>query len=99
MPSWSDYLTLAFDEIRQYGMTSVQVLRRLRSALTSLAISATTEDRRQEVRRYLERLDAGVGGAAFDAEDKVNSLREDRQGLGLSRGPGPIGLPARESVR
>ena len=32
MPSWEDYLTLAFDEIRIYGVTSVQVMRRMRSA-------------------------------------------------------------------
>ena len=37
MPTWEDYLTLAFDEIRQYGVTSVQVMRRLRSALVGLA--------------------------------------------------------------
>lgn len=86
MPVWPDYLTLSFDEIRQYGMTSVQVLRRLRSALTGLAGSTIPDDRRVTVRRYLERLDAGVGGRAFDAEDTENSLREDRQGLGLSRG-------------
>jgi uncharacterized membrane protein len=86
MPLWSDYLTLAFDEIRQYGMTSVQVLRRLRTALTSLATSVGTEPRREEVLRYVKRLDGGVGGNSFDDEDTANSLREDRQGLGLSRG-------------
>src|SRR6187401_854436 len=31
MPTWEDYLTLAFDEIRQFGMTSTQVMRRLRA--------------------------------------------------------------------
>ena len=36
MPTWEDYLTLAFDEIRQYGGTSVQVMRRLRAALIGL---------------------------------------------------------------
>lgn len=38
-PTWEDYLTLAFDEIRQYGGSSVQVMRRLRSALMGLADS------------------------------------------------------------
>src|SRR5215510_7484652 len=33
MPTWEDYLTLAFDEIRQFGASSVQVMRRLRSTL------------------------------------------------------------------
>ena len=36
MPTWEDYVTLAFDEIRQYGVTSVQVMRRLRAALAGL---------------------------------------------------------------
>ncbi len=36
MPSWSDYLALSFDEIRFYGADSVQVVRRLRSALNGL---------------------------------------------------------------
>ena len=35
-PTWEDYLTLAFDEIRQFGSSSVQVLRRMRSALVGL---------------------------------------------------------------
>jgi uncharacterized membrane protein len=94
MPTWTDYLTLAFDEIRQYGMTSVQVLRRLRAALTALAASVGNETRREQVLSYLRRLDAGVGGRAFDAEDTANSMREDRQGLGLSRGQTPAPLSA-----
>jgi len=62
------------------------VRRRLRAALTSLAASVGTEERREKVLRYLRRLDSGVGGSAFDDEDTANSLRQDRQGLGLSRG-------------
>ena len=38
MPTWENFLTLAFDEIRQYGATSVQVMRRLRSALLAWQI-------------------------------------------------------------
>jgi uncharacterized membrane protein len=30
VPTWEDYLELSFDEIRQYGAGSVQVMRRLR---------------------------------------------------------------------
>src|SRR5436190_6403463 len=36
MPTWEDYLVLAFDEIRHYSGHSVQVMRRLRSALIGL---------------------------------------------------------------
>src|SRR4029077_20867434 len=57
MPTWEDYLTLAFDEIRQYGNTSVQVMRRLRSTLIELASACASPDRGEAVRRYLKHLD------------------------------------------
>jgi hypothetical protein len=41
IPAWEDYLTLAFDEIRQFDTTSIQVMRRLRAALTGSAESTT----------------------------------------------------------
>lgn len=85
LPTWDDYLALAFDEIRQFGATSVQVARRLRAALTGLAESVSTEERRAAVRRYLDHLNSGVGRSSFDDPDKASALEEDRQGLGLSR--------------
>jgi uncharacterized membrane protein len=85
MPTWEDYLALSFDEIRQFGATSVQVIRRLRSALIGLSESVATEERRATVRRYLEHLNLGVGRSAFDDQDQASALQEDRQGLGLSR--------------
>ena len=84
-PTWEDYLTLAFDEIRQYGVSSVQVIRRLRSALLGLADSVTEAERKELVQRYLNRLNLAVGHSVFDAEDRVTALEEDRQGLGQSR--------------
>jgi uncharacterized membrane protein len=51
MPTWEDYLVLAFDEIRHYGADSVQVMRRLRSALYGLADSVTTDTRIGAVQR------------------------------------------------
>jgi uncharacterized membrane protein len=59
MPTWEDFLTLAFDEIRQYGATSVQVMRRLRSALIGLANSLPSANRADAVQRYLKHLDGG----------------------------------------
>jgi uncharacterized membrane protein len=85
MPTWEDYLTLSFDEIRQYGATSVQVLRRLRSALVDLAASLTSAERAAVVRHYLAQLDLGIEHSALDAEDRFKARQEDRQGLGLSR--------------
>ena len=44
--TWEDCLSLAFDEIRQFGAASVQVDRRLRTALHGLIAAASTEARR-----------------------------------------------------
>ena len=60
MPTWEDYLVLAFDEIRHYGSDSVQVMRRLRSALVGLADSVTADTRIGAVQRYLKQLDLSI---------------------------------------
>jgi uncharacterized membrane protein len=85
MPTWEDYLTLAFDEIRQYGASSVQVMRRLRAALVGLADSLSSADRVDAVKRYLEHLDQIVAHSTLDAQDRLMAQLEDPQGLGLSR--------------
>jgi uncharacterized membrane protein len=85
MPTWEDYLRLAFDEIRQYGVSSVQVMRRLRSALHGIAESAVIEGRAAAVERYLGHLDLVIERSPLDAEDRLVASQEDRQGLGVSR--------------
>jgi len=85
MPTWEDYLTLAFDEIRQYGATSVQVMRRLRAALVGLTDSLPSSERVEAVRQYLKHLDLVIERSTLDSEDKAMAFQEDRQGLGLSR--------------
>jgi uncharacterized membrane protein len=84
-PTWEDYLTLAFDEIRQYGAGSVQVMRRLRAALLGLLESVPEAERKAVVQRYLQHLNVVVEHSVLDPEDQVMALQEDRQGLGLSR--------------
>ena len=84
-PTWEDYLTLAFDGIRQFGSSSVQVMRRMRSALVGLTESLPTGDRAAAVRRYLEHLDRSIETSPFDIEDQRTARQEDRQGIGLSR--------------
>jgi uncharacterized membrane protein len=84
MPTWEDYMALAFDEIRQYGGTSVQVMRRLRSALVQLA-SLLPPARADVARKYLAHLDAAIEYSSLDPEDRLMAHQEDRQGLGLSR--------------
>lgn len=83
-PTWEDYLTLAFDEIRQYGATSVQVMRKLRSVLTELAEASPNASRVEAVRQYLPHLDLTVEHSELDAEDRLIARQEDRQGLGFS---------------
>jgi uncharacterized membrane protein len=85
VPTWEDYLTLAFDEIRQYGATSVQVMRRMRSALVGLLDSLPSAERAASVRRYLEHLDLVIEHSPLDTEDRLMAYHEDRQGIGLSR--------------
>ena len=80
-PTWEDYLTLAFDEIRQFGSSSIQVMRRLRSALVGLTDSLPNEDRAAAVRRYLEHLDRAIEASPFDVEDQRMARQEDRQGI------------------
>jgi uncharacterized membrane protein len=86
LPTWEDYLALAFDEIRQYGSTSVQVMRRLRAALAGLMESLSSTERVEAARRYLEHLDLIIDHSTLDAQDRLMAHQKDRQGLGLSRG-------------
>ena len=46
-PRREDYLTLAFDEIRHFGSSSVQVMRRMTSALVGLAASLPSQGSRR----------------------------------------------------
>jgi uncharacterized membrane protein len=86
MPTWEDYLALAFDEIRQYGADSVQVMRRLRAALMDLTDIVTAETRIEAVRRYLKQLDVTLDRSHLTADDQETARQEDRQGLGLPHG-------------
>jgi uncharacterized membrane protein len=84
-PTWEDFLALAFDEIRQYGRDSIQIMRRLRTALRRLTEALTDPARQEAVRLYQRHLDEAVSASGFDSEDRANALREDAQGIGVSR--------------
>jgi len=84
MPVWEDYLALAFDEIRQYGLTSVQVMRRLHAALAGLAETGDTKHR-IVVKHYLAHLDAALRHSDLDPQDRAAAREEDPQGLGFAR--------------
>jgi uncharacterized membrane protein len=84
-PTWEDFLSLAFDEIRFYGATSLQVIRRLRTALYDLH-RVVAHSRQKAVQHYIDHVDFTVKHSISDTEDQTTALRQDRQGLGLSRG-------------
>jgi uncharacterized membrane protein len=83
-PTWEDILALAFDEIRLYGATSVQVMRRMNALLSEL-ISVLPEERRPALDYWRERLQLTIQSTFRDREDVLDASHEDRQGLGSSR--------------
>jgi len=87
-PAWEDFLRLAFDEIRLYGSTSVQVMRRMKALVAEL-IEVLPEERRPALQKWQERLRSTVERSFSDEQDKLEASVEDRQGLGSSRRNGP----------
>jgi uncharacterized membrane protein len=83
-PTWEDFVSLAFDEIRFYGATSLQVMRRLRTALYDLN-RIVFPSRQKTISHYIDHLDFTVKRSISDIEDQTTALQQDRQGLGLSR--------------
>jgi uncharacterized membrane protein len=83
-PTWDDFLSLAFDEIRFYGATSIQVMRRMKALVNEL-ISILPEERQPSLRGLQERLQFAVEHSFPDQLDRVEASAEDRQGLGSTR--------------
>jgi uncharacterized membrane protein len=83
-PAWEDFLLLAFDEIRYYGATSIQVMRRM-MALVSDLISMLPAERHAALRHWKGRIEKTVARSFADEEEKMQAAVEDRQGLGVPR--------------
>jgi uncharacterized membrane protein len=83
-PTWDDFLCLALDEIRFYGATSIQVMRRMKAVVNEL-ISILPEERQSALRHWQERLQFTVERSFVDQLDKLDAFAEDRQGLGSPR--------------
>lgn len=79
--SWSGYVSLAVDEIRNYGSDSLQVLRRLRAMLEELR-RAVPEERRAPLDEELELLAATAERSFSDEHDRRLARRADDQGIG-----------------
>lgn len=80
-PTWDELVNLAFDEIRQYGCTALQITRRLRAALEDLQTVARA-DYQAVLREQVELLDRAVARSFVDAVDRARAGVADEQGLG-----------------
>jgi uncharacterized membrane protein len=78
---WVDYLALGVTEIRGYGGSAIQVVRRLRAMLEALDGSVRPEHR-PAVAEELARLDATVDRTFAVSADRDRAGMADRQGLG-----------------
>ncbi len=83
-PTWEDFLTLAFDEIRFCRATSLQVMRRMKVLIGDL-ISALPEERHESLRDHQKWLDSTIARSFSDPEEQQEAAVEDRQGLGVPR--------------
>jgi uncharacterized membrane protein len=80
-PRRDDYLALGVTEIRQFGATSIQVMRRLRAMLEDLR-HVVRPDHVAAIDDELRRLDATVAEAFGASVDLDRAVVSDRQGLG-----------------
>src|SRR5262249_31538018 len=79
--TWADYLTLAVTEIREYGSSSIQVVRRLRAILEDLQESVRPEHR-PAVAAEIAKLDATIATGFAGSVDKEQPRTRDRRGIG-----------------
>ncbi|HSI32922.1 MAG: DUF2254 domain-containing protein [Phycisphaerae bacterium] len=80
-PGWNDFVVLAVIEVRQYGVTSIQVARRMRAMLDDL-IQAVPPERRPILEEQKRLLDTGIVRNFSDAEDRTRATTGDLQGVG-----------------
>jgi uncharacterized membrane protein len=86
-PGWDDYLALGVTEIRLYGASAIQVLRRLRALLEALR-STVRPEYRAAVEAELRSLEASVEQRFPSSVDLDRASLADRQGIG---GPQALG--------
>jgi uncharacterized membrane protein len=82
--TWEDYLALGVTEIREYGASTIQVMRRLRAILDGLRDSVRPEYG-PAVLAEITRLDATVAVGFSGSTDKDLAEVGDRQGIGGPR--------------
>jgi uncharacterized membrane protein len=80
-PNWQDFVLLAVAEIRQYGASSVQIMRRLRGMLEDL-IRELPAKRTPLLQEQLDLLNITVEKQFDDPRDRAQAQIADSQGLG-----------------
>jgi uncharacterized membrane protein len=75
-PDWEHFLSLATDEVRRDGASSIQVTRRLRELLVDLQ-SIAPDERRAPISHRLELLDRTAGKAIGEEHDRRLTERID----------------------
>ncbi|GLK83481.1 DUF2254 domain-containing protein [Ancylobacter defluvii] len=75
MPTWEDYLSLAFEEILQYSAASTQVSRRLRASLSNLGDIVTDPLRQTAVERFKHEIDALISPSVAARDDELPAQR------------------------
>jgi uncharacterized membrane protein len=84
-PNWEDFVHLAFNEIRQYGGGSTQVVRRPRAMIENL-LQSLPEDRLPALRQQQDLLDRTLEKLYAFPEDLALARIADSQGLGGASG-------------
>lgn len=82
-PDWSDYVLLAFTEIRAFGAKTMPVARRLRAVLLDLH-AALPPARQAALEVQLHLLDDAVARCFPNATERQQAMTPDRQGIGAS---------------
>ena len=83
---WEDLVVLGLTEIREFGATSVQVMRRLRAVLEEL-LATVRPEHRAAIEEELRRLDATVADGWRTSVDFDRACEADRQGIGGAAHP------------
>jgi uncharacterized membrane protein len=88
-PSWDIYVALAFEEIRHNGAGSLQVVRRIRSAVDDLLFNLP-ETRHAPLKRQLALLDDLAARAFPSPAERKAAGYADAQGIGSGGGFSPV---------
>jgi len=89
-PDWEDFVHLACTEIRHFGVSSIQIMRRMRSMLVNL-VQTLPSHRHAELRQQLHLLDRVIEAHYTLPEDLAMARTPDPQGLGGSLGVQAVG--------